>query len=412
MIKSLFLKIKNLWDRSPGTNPAARTVSSLWYIITRVLFLSLDFITSFYLPALNFLLVRIMKDRVIPDSVLHISHKVHIPYYMTRILRRHGIHADYLALGDDNSTWDLFDFQFPRTARIPFRIEEFIFFWRVAAKYEVIHSHFGLTLSANGWELPLLKKMGRKIIVHYRGCEARDQARNMELHPESNICQECDYNGLLCRAAVKRVALAQKFGDEFLVTTPDLRDFMPDAIHIPFFLPEVDYEKYKAVERPLTGRPFKIVHATNHPGIEGTRHIQAAIEALKAKGYDIEFVFLKGVEPERILREIQTADLTVGKMKMGYYANAQIESMFLGVPAVTYVRPEFMTRELEESGFIFCGLPELESTLEYCINHPAELAKKRAIARKSILGIHNEDSLVQELLDNYGVNNLSDHGAG
>lgn len=405
MFKSLTLKIKNLWDRSSGSNPAARTISFLWYIIKRVLFLSLDFITSFYLPVLNLLLVRIVKDRVIPNSVLHISHRVHIPYYITRILRRHGIHADYLALRDDNSAWDRFDFQFPSTGRIPFRIEEFIFFWRVAAKYQVIHSHFGLTLSASGWELPLLKKMGRRIIVHYRGCEARNQARNMELHPAINICQECDYNGTLCRAGVKRVALAQKYGDQFLVTTPDMKDFMPDAIHLPFFLPEVDYETYKAVERPLTGRPFKIVHATNHPGIEGTRHIQAAIEALKAKGYDIEFVFLKGVEPERILEEIQTADLTVGKMKMGYYANLQIESMFLGVPAITYIRPKFITKELGESGFIFCQLSELERTLEYYIKQPTELAQKRAKARNSILRLHDESLLAKTLIEIYGFAN-------
>ena len=382
-------------------------VSFIAYIITRTLFLSLDFLTSFYPPILNLLLARVMKSRMVPNSVLHISHQVHIPYYMTRTLRRHGVKADYLALGDDNSNWDRYDFLFPRTGRTPFRIEEFLFFWRVVAKYQVIHSHFGLTLSASGWELPLLKKMGRRIIVHYRGCEARNQARNMELHPKSNICQECDYNGMICRVGAKRVALAKKYGDQFLVTTPDMKDFMPDAIHFPFFLPEVDYEKYRAVERPLSGRHFKIVHATNHPGIEGTRHIQSAIDALKAKGYDIEFVFLKGVEPERILEEIQNADLTIGKMKMGYYANAQIESMYLGVPAVTYVRPEFMTKELKDSGFIFSSLQELETTLEHYILNPDELAKKRAKARKSILRLHDEEFLIQLLLSIYEFENNS-----
>lgn len=344
-----------------------------------------------------------MKGRAIPKSVLHISHTVHIPYYMTRILRRHGIQADYLALRDDNAAWNQFDFIFPSRNGISLRFEEFLFFWRVVAKYEVIHSHFGLMLSRSGWELPILKRMGRRIIIHYRGCEARNQDLNMKLHPRDNICQECDYNGMICRASVNRVALAQKYGDEFLVTTPDMKDFMPNARHFPFFLPEIDYEKYKAVEIPLSSRPFKIVHATNHPGIEGTRHIQAAVDALKAKGYDIDFVFLKGVRPERILEEIRTADLTIGKMKMGYYANAQIESMFLGVPAVTHVRPEFMTSELEKSGFIFSSIPELESTLEYYILNPTELDRKRASARSSILQLHDEDHLVYTLLEIYGL---------
>lgn len=402
LIVWLSSKIKNIWVRTYSKKPATRIISFIAYIIARVVFVTIDFLTSFYLPILNLFLIQTMKDRVVSNSVLHISHRVHIPYYMTRVLRRHGIQADYLALNDNSSSWDQFDFLFPRTARIPLRIEEFLFFWRVIAKYKIIHSHFGLTLSTSGWELPLLKKMGRRIIVHYRGCEARNQARNMELQPAINICQECDYNGMICRVGAKRVALAQRYGDAFLVTTPDMKDFMPDAIHLPFFLPEVDYEEYKSIERPLSGRPFKIVHATNHPGIEGTRHIQSAVDSLKTKGYDIDFVFLKGVDPEKILEEIRTADLTIGKMKMGYYANAQIESMFLGVPAVTYVRPDFMTQELKESGFIITSLPELESTLEFCIQNPVELAKKRAMARSSILRLHDEERLTRILRDLYG----------
>lgn len=401
LIVWLSSKIKNIWVRTYGKNPATRIISFIAYIIARVVFVTIDFLTSFYLPILNLFLIQTMKDRVVSNSVLHISHRVHIPYYMTRILRRHGIQADYLALNDNSSSWDQFDFLFPRTARIPLRIEEFLFFWRVIAKYKIIHSHFGLTLSTSGWELPLLKKMGRRIIVHYRGCEARNQARNMELHPAINICQECDYNGMICRVGAKRVALAQIYGDAFIVTTPDMKDFMPDAIHLPFFLPEVDYEEYKSIERSLSGRPFKIVHATNHPGIEGTRHIQSAVDSLKTKGYDIDFVFLKGVDPEKILEEIRTADLTIGKMKMGYYANAQIESMFLGVPAVTYVRPEFITPELKESGFIFTNLRGLESTLEYYILNPAELTQKRNTARDSILNLHNEELLTRILLSIY-----------
>ena len=136
-------------------------------------------------------------------------------------------------------------------------------------------------------------------------------------------------------------------------------------------------------------RPFRIVHATNHPGIEGTRHIVAAVESLKKKGYDIELRLLSGVTQERVLAEMADADLTVGKMKMGYYANAQVESLALGVPAVTCVRPEFLTPELVESGSIFATIDTLEATLEEEPVQPAGAGgqaeqgarERRAIAR-------------------------------
>ena len=88
-------------------------------------------------------------------------------------------------------------------------------------------------------------------------------------------------------------------------------------------------------------------------------------------------------------------------MKMGYYANAQIESMVCGVPAVTYVRPEFITPEMEESGLILTDLARLEQTIEFYLTHPDELAKKRDKARSSILRLHDNKKLATKLIGFY-----------
>ncbi len=352
------------------------------------------------LAAANRVLAVARKGAVIPNSVLHISYMVHIPHYSTRILRKHGMKADYLAVGMMSPWWNQFDYHYVPKGDA---LEEFRLFWEVVAKYEVIHSHFGIMLSSTGWELPILKQMGRKVVVHYRGCEIRDRERNMAMHPKVNICQICDYNGSVCAQGKTRVSAVQPFGDLFLVTTPDMRDFVPEAVHFPFFCPEIDYEKYRPdplyVRDPE--RPLKLVHATNHPGIEGTAQIEAAVGRLQAKGHRIELHFLKGVTPERVLEEMRDADLTIGKMKMGYYANAQIESCFLGVPSVTFVRPDLWTPELEGTGLILTDLERLEETLEYYLTHPEALEAKRQVARSSILRLHNNDRLAERLIEMY-----------
>jgi Glycosyltransferase len=256
-------------------------------------------------------------------------------------------------------------------------------------------------MSRTGWELPILKLMGRKIVLHYRGCEGRSPDKNQELHPEMNICQKCDYDRWVCREGKKRVERIRKYADISLVTTPDLKDFLPKATHFPFFCPDIDYEKY--AWQGTVNEEIKIVHITNHPGIEGTDDIKRAIDSLKTKGYKINFVFLRGVTPEKALEEYKSADIGIGKMKMGYYANAQIESMFCGVPTITYVRPEFMTPELKDSGFIFTHLNDLEKTLEHYLKHPEELAEKRKNARASILRIHDNETLARQLIVLYGM---------
>lgn len=348
------------------------------------------------LRPVNVLLAGINTGRVIPGSVLHVSGPIHIAYYTVEILRAGSVRADYLAVGR-GGPWSKADFRF-RPVRVPIvsALTEAWCVWRVVSRYEIIHSHFALTVSRSGWEWPLLKRMGRRIVVHYRGCEIRDRGALMRSQPDVNICQECDYMPRLCEAEVNvtRRRLARACGDAFLVTTPDLMAFAPGAQHVRFFAPPPDTLPPTARER---APGFKIVHATNHPGIEGTRRIQTVIDSLVVKGFPIRFVRLHGVTHDRVLEELRDADLTIGKMKMGYYANAQLESLAAGVPAIAWVRDEFLTDDIRNSGLIVSSLDELEATLERLLRNPELLEAKRRIARESVQRLHPNAEIAAEL---------------
>jgi hypothetical protein len=352
-------------------------------------------------PALNAVLILLWRRRALPNSVLHISYMVHIPHYTVMHLRRQGMTAHYLAIGT-SPYWNQCDYNFLPSAE-PLRQawREFRTFWGVMARYQVIHAHFMYSLSTDGWELPVLRRLGRRLVVHFRGCEARDRARNMSLHPDCNICQECDHVPYICETASarRRRDWARRFADATLVTTPDMRDFFPEATHFPFFAPEIA-ETRREAGLPAD-REFTIVHATAQPGIEGTRAISEVIDRLRRRGHRIRFLWLHDLPHDEVLAGFAQADLAIGKMKMGYYANAQIESMALGVPTITFVREEFMTDELRRSGFVFATLARLEETIEHYLRHPDELAAKRRLARKSILALHDNDVLARRLIELY-----------
>ncbi len=343
---------------------------------------------------INAALAVLLKRRVVRGSVLHVSGMVHVAFHTVRLLREQGVNADYLAIGG-SPWWDNADYTF-RATRVPLLsvLKEMWWVWSVVSRYETVHSHFMSLVSRSGWEWPLLRAMGRHIVVHYRGCEIRNRELNQRLHPAVNICQECDYQPRICVVSAPRRQIAQRHGSAFLVTTPDMKEFAPQAVHVPFF---VMHEAAAGSRAPMVNRPFKIVHATNHPGIEGTRHIHRAVESLKAKGLNINLVDLRGVSHDRVLRELEDADVTVGKMKMGYYANFQVESLAAGVPAITHVRPEHMTPELEASGLIFATLDTLEATIERLIRHPEELEAKRQVARRSVATLHDNRDIANRL---------------
>jgi hypothetical protein len=344
----------------------------------------------------NGLFAKLFTRRVLPGSVLHVSALVHVPYYTVRILRQHGVAADYFAVGD-SPWWEKSDFHYqPRRLALLSVLQEMWWVWRVVSRYQIVHSHFMVTVTRSGWEWPLLRRMGRQIVVHYRGCEIRDRSVNQRMHPAMNICDECEYSPRPCSTPLNqhRRLLASRWGSAFVVTTPDMKDFAPAASHIPFFVTRSD--AIAGVPSSLSGGRFKIVHATNHPGIEGTRAIREAVAKVKRRGHDIEYVELTGVTHDRVLQELATADLSIGKLKMGYYANLQIESMMAGVPAITYVRPEFMSDELRSSGFIFATPETLADVLEYYVAHPDALAEKRQHARESVLALHDNARIAAE----------------
>ena len=360
-------------------------------------------VAVYLLTPTNWILARALRRRVIPNSVLHISYMVHIPHYTVEHLRRQGMRADFLAIGR-SPHWSTCDYNLVRSS-IPLvsRFQEFWMFWSVVARYEVVHAHFMFSVSEAGWELPLMKQMGRKLIAHFRGCEARDRTRNMALHPEINICQSCEHRPYICQteSALRRRELARSLADVTLVTTPDMRDFIADAIYFPFFAPSIVPRAENARLSRKPGDPLSLVHVTNQPGIEGTAEIEAIIDRLRARGRDIRFLWLRDLRHEEILVALAGADVAIGKMKMGYYANAQIEAMACSVPTITYVRDEFMTDELRNSGFIFATMPQLEAVLERLIDHPEELEEKRRIARASILRIHDNEVLARLLIGIY-----------
>lgn len=356
------------------------------------------------LQPVNAVLCWTLAGRVMPRSVLHISYMVHVPYHTVAHLRRHGMRADYLAIGT-SSHWQLCDYNF-RPSPVPlYRLwQEFWMFWRVVARYEVVHAHFMMTLTQSGWELPLLRRMRHPLVAHFRGCEGRDRERNIALHPAMNICDECDHHPYICQTESARLRRerARFYADATFVTTPDMMDFLPEATHIPFFVPLQETLQAAGSAAKEAARDFTIVHVTNQPGIEGTHAIEAVIERLRAKGRRLNFEWIHDCPHEEALAALCRADLAIGKMKMGYYANAQIESMALGVPTITFVREAFMTDELRRSGFIFSSLDHLEATIEHYLDHPEALVEKRRVARDSILRLHDNDRLSERLSAIYG----------
>ena len=332
---------------------------------------------------INLMLAIIFRKK--GRGVLHISAVTHQPYLMTRHLRALGYRADYLAKGPGwlfYKNEDSCDYRMDASVSLVLRyllfhyVYEFWWAWKLYPQYQVIHSHFLQVISPSFWEARFLKIMGKKLVFHFRGDDIRRKELNMELNPDLNCCQECDYPDDYCHDKMReRLArLARKFGNLFLVTTPDLQDFIPEAIHFPFMIPELPGETIINPKINLKKERgiFKILHLTNHEGIDGTRYIVDAINRLRNEGYHIHLEMMKKVPFQEVLQKYPEFDLSVGKLMMGYYANAQIEAMLFGIPTMCYIRGEFL-EQIPDCPIINVKPETVYEKIKYFLDHEDEL---------------------------------------
>ena len=363
-----------------------RTINNFFYISTH-----------YFIQPLGRLLLWLKKPHT--KSILHISYNVHICLETVSLLRDTGHKTGYLAVSSPSMPGPDKTF-IPSRIGIIRAIQEWLILIHYIGQYEIIHTHFGLGISREGWEFLALRNSGRKIVWHHRGCSSRDMKINEILHPEPiyNICFKCDYNGKACSGSdlVKRRQVLKKVAHKHIVTTPDLKDFYPNSVHIPFFSPTEYRSNYQFSSKRdyQLGETLRIVQITNHPGIEGAYEVQNIIDQLKAKGYQVDYKLLSGISPQESAQELTKADLSIGKMKMGYYANNQIESLALGTPCITYIRSDFMTPGLNSSAFILTDLSQLAQTLESIIKKPEILMSKRKLIPEFLTTHHSNQNII------------------
>ena len=337
-------------------------------------------------------------------SVLHLSLISHKPFMLSRAMREQGLKSEYFAINADaaptlNVGWDYaIPSNVPPQRR---RMLESFYLWTVLARYDVIHSHFKTFLSHEGWELPYLKRLGKVLVIHARGCDFRYRSLNMARRPALNICQECDYPVGSCDTEYQhsRVATAERFGDVFFVTTPDLRDFVRDSEHVPFIHPVgVDFEAI--VPAPRDPDVFRVVTSSNHPGIDGIRFIREAVARLQQEGRAIELIEVRKMGYAQALAVYKSADVYAGKLRMGYYNNANIETMMLGVPNMSYISEEFQSL-VPDSPIIVTTPSTIESRLRYFIDHRDELKAIGARGPAFVRRHHDPSTLVRHMIDRY-----------
>lgn len=223
-------------------------------------------------------------------------------------------------------------------------------------RFDVFHFQYGRSLldpQAPGlpdlWDLPLLRSLGKRVLMHFRGSDVRLRSAHLEREPHSYFRLAdvpCDEPRIHARIAVSR-----RYCDRVFVSTPGLLDYVPDATWVPHVLDVPAYATPRAAEPAVP----TVVHIPSSRATKGSDIVDPALQRLNAEGV-IRYRALSGLSRADLLAALRDADVLVDGLTIGDHGLTAVEAMAAGVVAVAHIHPRNRDRNP--------GVPVVEATVE------------------------------------------------
>ena len=293
-----------------------------------------------------------------------------IPWENVQALRRKGVDAR-LVVFERGTLHHEADWSLDRHGNLARRLAtQFAAFAKLAPKTDVFHFYFGLTLIPKSLQFPLLRLLRKKSVFHYLGSDIRGKSR-------------------------EELAFGKR-ADAEIVGSYDAIRWVPEAHVIP---PGLDLREFTPVPPSDNARPL-VVHAPSNREKKGTRYVIEACERL-----DVELDIVEGVPHEEARARYARADIVVDQLTAGWHGVFALESMALGKPVVTHLKPDVVERSAEGFGIRLPIVPATKETLVEAlrplVEQPALRREVGAAGRAYVEQVHDIDRVADHLLDLY-----------
>jgi glycosyltransferase involved in cell wall biosynthesis len=320
------------------------------------------------------------------------------PHVLSRALRRMGHESDVLATEHHAFGYpeDIL-FNYDRLPTPWRQVRKGVELARLVRRYEVFHFYYGESLLAAHRDVPLLRKAGKRIVFHFRGCDIRMRA--LSLARPVSACLDCPAP---CQPdPIKRDLrdAAWRLADRVLVATPDLLESVPGAELV---TQAIDLDEWPELPPRVTPRGnFVILHAPSDPIIKGTVYVERAVAALQAAGYPVELRLLQRRPHAEIRQAFAEADIVVDQLLLGWYANFAIEAMASSRPVIAFIRDDLPA----VAGYTPPILSATPATIQRVLAEVLENAMvRRSLAeagREYVSRIHSPNRIATRLVECY-----------
>ncbi len=260
----------------------------------------------------------------------------------------------------------------------------FVFIWAVL-RYDIFHFFYNQGLLfpsgiAHSLELPILRLMGKKIIVSAYGSDIRTEevTRNLgKYHFYYDYSHEEVLRDIGPDLKIKkRVKHVLKYANVAL-SAYDMIEYTPGSKNDVFYW-AIDTNEWQPVYNP-ENKKVVILHATNQKKYKGTRFLLEIIKRIKEEGYPIEYIFVEKSINKEAKELYKKADIIAEQFLGGSHGFFAVEAMALGKPVLTYLAKKEYLPYWKECPIVNTSIENLYENLIMLIKNKElrqELGKK------------------------------------
>jgi glycosyltransferase involved in cell wall biosynthesis len=205
-------------------------------------------------------------------------------------------------------------------------------------------------------DIPYLLSKGLQLALIAHGSDIRIPSRHVETEPWSPFPDlEDETVELLERNSTRAVELFTSYPGSVYVSTPDLLDYVPDAVWCPVV---VDVDTWRS-DAPVLEREKPVVaHAPSKSVMKGSELIDPIMEHLAQRGL-ITYRRVEDVDPAEMPAVYRDADIVLDQFRIGSYGVAACEAMAAGRIVVGHIAQHVRDRVAAGTGL---ELPIVDAT--------------------------------------------------
>lgn len=272
------------------------------------------------------------------------------------------------------------------------RIKRLHFFLSSFREYNVFHFFFGCTMLPYNLDAPFYKLFRKKVVMEYLGNDVSLWQGNNGVDGQGRPVNRIKI--------IKRINKQAIQFDRQLVCAPCYYPCVDNSIILPLALDLSSFDFHPLDLKP--GKILTIMHCPTNRRQKKSDIIEAALERLKAEGYQFNYKCITNVSHDELKKEYITSDIVIDQLT-SWFGTVSIEAMALGRPVIAGYLPHMChyDKRYENIPIINADVYNIYDVLKGILEGKYNLEEISKKSREFVMRTHDLKSVTKQLIGIY-----------